>query len=80
MEHFRHRVQLILIMMEGRSNMTFSGKWLGILVAMQNALVGVIKYEVKKTRRDQIMESVLYLFGLGLTAGLILKVTGVKMS
>lgn len=60
--------------------MTFSGKWLGILVAMQNALVGVIKYEVKKTRRDQIMESVLYLFGLGLTAGLILKVTGVKMS
>lgn len=60
--------------------MTCSWKWLGILVAMKNAIVGVIKYEVKKTRRDEIMEDVLYLFGLGLTKGLILKVTGVKMS
>ena len=62
-----------------RKNMTGFGEWLDT-VAIQSTIVGVIKDEVRKKSRDRIMESVLYSFGFGLTEGLILKITGVKMS
>lgn len=60
--------------------MTCSGKRADILVAVQSAAVGVMKDGVRKLSRDQIMEDVFYSFGLSFIDGLILKITGVKMS
>lgn len=69
----------LYLCIEVRKNLTCFAKWLDI-IAIQSTIIGVIKDEVKKISRDQIMQSVLYSSGLGLTERLILKITGVKMS